>query len=119
MDRARKAENEASTLKAQLKSETANQKKAIKDMETATAESISLSEKSQREYVTLKDSVKGLQDGWKSDVENLREEIVKREETWKKEARKAPMSMTYTNIFQIEDVNLKYRGLVKLTQAAQ
>ena len=92
MDRARKAENEASTLKAQLKAETTNQKKAIKDMETATAESIAIAEKTSREYVTLQDSVKNIHDGWKSDVETLRTEIVKREETWKKEASPTPLS---------------------------
>jgi hypothetical protein len=90
MDRARKAENEASTLKAQLKADTSNQKKAMKDMETQTAESIAIAEKTSQEYIILKDSVKNIQDGWKSDVETLRTEIVKREETWKKEASQPP-----------------------------
>lgn len=92
MDRARKAENEASELRTQLKAETNNQKKAIKDMETATAESIAIAEQTSREYVTLKDSVKGITNGWKSDVETLRSEIVKREETWKKEVSQSALS---------------------------
>lgn len=104
LERARKAEDEAKELRAQLKSDSTNQKKALREMQITLKESTALSEKSQREYITLKDAVKGLQDGWQADVESLRSQLKGKEETWKKE---------------IEDVNLKYRGLVKLTQAAQ
>lgn len=103
-ERARKAEAEASALKAQLKTDSTAQKKALREMELTVAESTSISERTTREYETLRGSVKDLQEGWQSDVQALRTELLRREETWKKE---------------IDEVNLKYKSLVKLTQAAQ
>ena len=85
LERARKAEAEAAELRGQLKHESTNQKKVMKQMETTMAESTALSEKSQREYVTLKDSVKDLQEGWQTDVKVLRTEMKRREDEWKKE----------------------------------
>lgn len=85
LERARKAEAEAVELRSQLKHESAHQKKVMKQMETTMAESTTLSEKAQREYVTLKDSVKDLQEGWQTDVEALRTEMKRREDEWKKE----------------------------------
>jgi hypothetical protein len=85
LERARKAEAEAADLKAQLKHDSTHQKKVMKQMETTMAESTALSEKAQREYVTLKDSVKNLQEGWQTDVEVLRTEMKRREDEWKKE----------------------------------
>ena len=104
LERARRAESEASNLKAQLKNETTTSKKSIRDMETALAEATALSQKSEREYLTLKDAVKGLQDGWRADVGRLQEEIKVKEVVWKKE---------------IEQVNLKYKTYVKLQTSAQ
>lgn len=104
LERARRAESEASNLKAQLKNETTTSKKTMRDMETALAEATALSQKSEREYLTLKDAVKGLQDGWRADVDRLQEEIKGKEAAWKKE---------------IEQVNLKYKTYVKLQQSAQ
>ncbi|KAG8835566.1 hypothetical protein FRC17_002486 [Serendipita sp. 399] len=101
LERARKAETEAAALKAQMKSESANQKKALREMEVTLTESTALSERSQREYVTLKDSVTHLQDGWRADVEALRSELQRREEVWKKE---------------IEEVNAKYEGVIEATK---
>jgi hypothetical protein len=72
-------------------------------MESALAESTALSQKSEREYVTLRDSIKGLAESWKSDMERLRAEMTKREERWKGEA---------------ESVGKKYRLLVEEIQAA-
>ncbi|KAJ6581681.1 hypothetical protein B0H19DRAFT_515910 [Mycena capillaripes] len=86
LERARKAEAEAATLKTQLKSETSTSKKTIREMETALVESTALSQKSEREYITLRDSLKGLVEGFKSDTERLREEMTKREDKWRKEA---------------------------------
>lgn len=86
LERARKAEAEAAALKTQLKSETGTSKKAIREMEAALTESTALSQKSEREYITLRDSLKGLVEGFKSDTERLREEMTKREEKWRKEA---------------------------------
>jgi len=88
LERARKAEDEARELKAHMKAESVNQKKAMKEMQTALSESTALSEKSHREYITLKDAVKSLQDGWQADVDFLRSQLKDREETWKKEVRR-------------------------------
>lgn len=80
LDRARKAEGEAAALKAQLKSETTSSKKSLKEMEGALSESTALSQKSEREYLTLRDSIRGMTEGWKADVGALREELKSREE---------------------------------------
>ncbi|KAJ7105488.1 hypothetical protein C8R43DRAFT_1046547 [Mycena crocata] len=103
LDRARKAEAEATTLKTSLKSETSTSKKTIRDMETALAESTALSQKSEREYITLRDSIKGLVDGFKTDTERLRNEMTKREDKWRTEA---------------ESVGKKYRLLLEEIKGA-
>ncbi|KAK7012851.1 hypothetical protein R3P38DRAFT_3402288 [Favolaschia claudopus] len=89
LERARKAEAEATTLKTQLKSETTTSKKTMREMETALAESTALSSKSEREYITLRDSMKGLVEGFKSDTDRLRAEMTKREEKLRGEAESA------------------------------
>ena len=104
LERARRAESEASNLKAQLKNETTTSKKNTREMEVALAEATALSQKSEREYLTLKDAVKGLQDGWRADIERLQEDVKRKEEAWRKE---------------IEQVNLKYKTYVKLQQSVQ
>ncbi|KAF8645052.1 hypothetical protein AX16_008110 [Volvariella volvacea WC 439] len=86
LERARKAEAEAATLKGQLKSETTTSKKTIREMESALSESTALSQKCEREYITLRDSIKGLTESWKTDTDRLREEVKRREERWKTEA---------------------------------
>ncbi len=78
LERARKAEAEASSLKAQLKSETSTSKKTLRGMESSLAEATALSQKSEREYITLRDSIKGLVESFKTDAERLREEMRKR-----------------------------------------
>ncbi|KAJ6619935.1 hypothetical protein B0H10DRAFT_2163738 [Mycena sp. CBHHK59/15] len=103
LDRARKAEAEAATLKTQLKTETGTAKKTIREMESALAESTALSQKSEREYITLRESMKGLVESWKNDTERLREEMTRREEKWRGEA---------------ESVGKKYRLLVEEIQSA-
>jgi hypothetical protein len=89
LERARKAEAEAATLKTQLKTETTTSKKTVQEMKTALSESSALSQKSEREYLTLRDSIKGLVESWKIDTERLREEMRLREEKWKAEAESA------------------------------
>jgi hypothetical protein len=89
LERARKAEAETVTLKAQLKAETTNSKKSLRDMEAALAESTALSSKSEREYITLRDTLKGMKATWRTDVEGLREDMRKREERLKGEAEAA------------------------------
>jgi hypothetical protein len=73
-------------------------------METALTESTALSQKCEREYIVLRDSIQGLVDGWKTDTEKLREEMRKREEKLKKEA---------------EIVGHKYKKLVEDVRMAQ
>ncbi|KAJ7880006.1 hypothetical protein B0H14DRAFT_2708232 [Mycena olivaceomarginata] len=89
LERARKAEAEAAALKTQLKSETSTSKKAVREMEAALAESTALSQKSEREYITLRDSIKGLVEGFKGDADRLRAEMTKREAKWRGEAEGA------------------------------
>ena len=91
-------------MKAQLKSETSTAKKTLRELETALTESTAVSQRSEREYVTLRESIKGMVEGWKTDTENLREEMRKREERWRKEA---------------EMVGQKYRKLVEEVKAVQ
>lgn len=98
LERARKAEAEVLTLKGQLKSETTTSKKTIREMEAAVAESTARSQKHEREYVTLRDSIKGLVESFKADQDGLREEMKKREDRMRKEA---------------EDLKKKYHRLVE------
>lgn len=86
LERARKAEAEAATLKSQLKTETATSKKSLREMESALLESTALSQKAEREYITLRDSIKSMTESWKHDTDRLREEMRKREDKLKKEA---------------------------------
>jgi hypothetical protein len=55
-------------------------------METALAESTALSSKSEREYITLRESLKGMKSAWRADVDGIREDMRKREERWRSEA---------------------------------
>lgn len=89
LERARKAEAEANTLKSQLKAETTSAKKSLREMETALAESTALSSKSEREYITLRDTLKGMKAAWRADVDSLREDMRKREEHLRSEAETA------------------------------
>jgi hypothetical protein len=86
LERARKAESEAQSYKSQLKQETANAKRSIREMEMSLAESTALSAKSEREYITLRDSVKHMVEGWKEDVERLKEDMSRKEQEWKDES---------------------------------
>ncbi|KAG6908890.1 hypothetical protein DXG01_002868 [Tephrocybe rancida] len=103
LERARKAEAEAASLKNQLKAETSTAKKSVQDMKAALTESTALSQKSEREYITLRDSIRGLVESWKADTERLREEMQKREDKIRAEA---------------EAVGKKYKKLLEEVQAA-
>ena len=104
LERARKAEAEAATLKSQLKTETTTSKRSLREMEAALAESTTLSQKSEREYITLRDSIKGMTESWKHETDRLRDEMRKREDKVKKEA---------------ETVGKKYKQLGEEMKAAQ
>ncbi|KAI0332752.1 hypothetical protein GY45DRAFT_1273463 [Cubamyces sp. BRFM 1775] len=86
LERARKAEAEVVTLKAQLKNETSTSKKTIREMETALTEHTARTQKAEREYVVLRDSLNRLVESFKTDAVNLREEMHRREEKLKTEA---------------------------------
>ncbi|KAF9240593.1 hypothetical protein BU15DRAFT_87520 [Melanogaster broomeanus] len=104
LERARKAEAEAAALKLQLKTETTSSKRSLREMEAALTESTALSQKSEREYITLRDSIKSMTESWKHDTERLRDEMRKREDKLKKEA---------------ESVGKKYTQLAEEMKAAQ
>lgn len=73
-------------------------------MKAALSESTALSQKSEREYVTLRDSIKGLVESWKADTERLREEMQRREDKVRAEA---------------ESVGRKYKKLLEEVQTAE
>ncbi|KAG8952174.1 hypothetical protein FRC03_012231 [Tulasnella sp. 419] len=100
LERARKAEAEVITLKSQVKTEVQNNKRNANTVSEAVAQS----QKSQREYTTLRDSITGLAQGWKQEVKDLREEMKKKDEQWKAEC---------------EELAVKYKALVKLVQATK
>ncbi|KAG6896217.1 hypothetical protein C0992_009685 [Termitomyces sp. T32_za158] len=104
LERARKAEAEAANLKGQLKTEVTTAKKSVQEMKAALSESTALSQKSEREYITLRDSIKGLVESWKADTERLREEMQRREDKVRAEA---------------ESVGRKYKKLLEEVQAAE
>ncbi|KAI9062716.1 hypothetical protein FKP32DRAFT_1612463 [Trametes sanguinea] len=86
LERARKAEAEVITLRAQLKNETSTSKKTIRDMEASLTECTARTQKAEREYAVLRDSIKGLVESFQTDAVNLREEMRRREEKLKTEA---------------------------------
>ncbi|KAI0664465.1 hypothetical protein C8Q70DRAFT_948223 [Cubamyces menziesii] len=86
LERARKAEAEVVSLKAQLKNETSTSKKTIREMEASLTESTARTQKAEREYVVLRDSLNRLVESFKTDAVNLREEMHRREEKLKTEA---------------------------------
>ena len=86
LERARKAEAEVITLKTQLKSETSTSKKTIRDMDSSLTEYTARTQKAEREYTVLRDSIKGLVASFQTDAESLREEVKRREEKLKSDA---------------------------------
>ncbi|KAJ1306616.1 hypothetical protein OPQ81_007613 [Rhizoctonia solani] len=74
-DRARKAEAEVLALKSQLKEETSVSKKSIKEMQTTLSQAKAVAQRSEREYVQLRDTLSGMREGWRKEVESLREQM--------------------------------------------
>ena len=66
-------------MKAQLKSDTSSYKRSVREMETQVQQSTAVSTKCEREYLTLRDSIKHLSEGWKTDVDKLKKEMNERE----------------------------------------
>ncbi|GJJ11307.1 hypothetical protein Clacol_005539 [Clathrus columnatus] len=101
LERARKAESEAHTYKTQLKQETTSAKKSLREMESSLAESTALSVKSEREYITLRESIKHLTEGWKADLVRIKEDTQRKEKALRVEA---------------ENMGKKYDQLVKAVE---
>lgn len=100
LERARKAEAEVTNLKGQLKTETAAAKKSV----ATVSEALAQSQKAQREYITLRDSISGMTQNWKDEVKSLKDEMKKRDDAWKEE---------------VKEVSVKYSSLVKLVKASK
>lgn len=103
LERARKAEAEATALKTQLKTETAGTKKSLRDMEAALTEATALSQKSASEYSAIQSAYSRLGESWRKELDGVKEDMRAREEALRKET---------------EDIAVKYRSLVKLVQAS-
>ena len=91
-------------LKTALKNTALETKKTLNDMEATVSEATTISQKAEREYTTLKDSISGMMGAWRHEVQGLRAEVSRKEEEWAKER---------------EEVALKYKSVLKLQQAAQ
>ena len=61
-------------------------KKNLRDMEATVAEQRSRTQKSEREYTTLKESIEGMKRYWKTDIDALKEEMNRRDEKARSEA---------------------------------
>jgi len=85
-------------LLQELKLETTNSKKSIRDMDSTLADATARSQKAEREYVVLRDSLKGLVASFQADTDSLREEMRRREEKVMREA---------------EEMGKRYRQLVE------
>ena len=68
-------------------------KKNLREMEATVAEQRSRTQKSEREYSTLKESIDGMKRHWKTDLDGLREEMNRRDEKARSEA--AAMAKKY------------------------
>lgn len=68
-------------------------KKNLREMEATVVEQRARTQKSEREYTTLKDSIEGMKRNWRSDIDALREEMNKRDE--KARAESAVMAKKY------------------------
>jgi len=86
LERARKAESEVITLRAQLKSDSTMTKKNLREMEATVVEQRARTQKSEREYTTVKESIEGMKRNWKTDIDALREEMNRRDEKARAEA---------------------------------
>lgn len=62
-------------------------------MEATVAEQRSRTQKSEREYTTLKESIEGMKRNWRTDIDSLREEMNRRDEKARSEA--AAMAKKY------------------------
>ena len=61
-------------------------KKNLREMEATVAEQRTRTQKSEREYTTLKDSIEGMKRSWRTDIDALRDEMNRRDEKARTEA---------------------------------
>lgn len=61
-------------------------KKNLREMEATVSEQRARTQKSEREYTTLKESIEGMKRNWKTDIDALREEVNKKDEKGRAEA---------------------------------
>lgn len=87
-------------LKTQVKAEVTNAKKAT----STVTEAVTLNQKAQREYTTLRDSIASMKDSWRNEVKALKDDMRKRDDAWKDE---------------VKEVSVKYTSLLKLTKATK
>lgn len=73
-------------------------------MESTVSEATTTSQKAEREYITLKDSVQGMLEGWQKEVKTIREAMKTKDEEWASEREK---------------LALKYKSVLKLQQASK
>ena len=80
-------------------------------MEAALSESTALSQKSEREYITLRDGMKGMAETWKQDTDRLREEMRRREEKLRTEGER--LAKMYKDLVEKVKSSNEGRELVK------
>lgn len=107
LERARKAESEALSYKTQLKQETSTAKKSLREMESQLAEQTAISAKSEREYITLRESLKHLTEGWKADLSRIKEDTQRKEKALRLETQK--MAKKYEELVKATEEERKAR----------
>lgn len=70
-------------------------------MESQLAESTALSAKSEREYITLRESLKHLTEGWKADLLRIKEDTQRKEKALRVETEK--MAKKYEELVKVAE----------------
>lgn len=58
-----------------MKEETSASKKAAKDMQTTLSQAKAVAQRSEREYVQLRETLTSMREGWRKEVEMLKEQM--------------------------------------------
>ncbi|KAF8315368.1 hypothetical protein DL93DRAFT_886136 [Clavulina sp. PMI_390] len=103
LERARKAEAEASILKVALKNTTTDTKKSLQSMETSLVEATTKSEKAEREYLALRDSLGSMRETWQREAGELRSEILLKEKEWQQERNN--MVSKHQKLLELQQAN--------------
>ena len=86
-------------------------------MEAQLSQSTATSQKCEREYITLRDAVKHLSEGWRLDVERLKKEMNEREAKLRKETEE--ISEKYRKLLEQVDKERESQGSVKAILAEE